>query len=149
LIFITSRIYFEIIIFERISSEKKQKIFSLLKNNFQGLKENHFGFFECKINNHNLLFEFKILRTQQVSNTLKVFLDMSEIEEDIKKLCKIHFYCTHIDNRDWVEMPVDLYFDSLGNLAKHSTKTVNRIIRETESYISEKRKERDKKTSKI
>lgn len=126
-------------------SDKKQKIFELLKNKYPGLKENKLGLFEYSINGKNLLFEYTVIEGRQKSNILKVYLDISPIEEDIKKLCKIHFYCTNIDNRDWVEMSVDIYFDSLKNLANHSTKTVNRIISETGGYISEKRLERDKK----
>lgn len=76
---------------------------------------------------------------------LKIYLDISTIEEDIKNLCKIHFYCTSINNRDYVEMNIYVYYDSLNNLAQNSKKAVKKIISDTENYISEKRRERDKK----
>lgn len=120
-------------------------MFEALKNKFEGLKENSLGFFEYTIDNKNILFEYEtIISRNSFSNILKVYFDISTIEEDIKKLCKIHFYCTNIDNRDWVLMPVELLFDSVNNLAKHSHKTVQKLISETEFYISEKRTERDK-----
>lgn len=125
--------------------ERKQQMFELLKNKYNGLKENDLNFFEYNTNNHTILFEYKLIASRRVSNNLKVYLDITAIEEDIKQLCKIHFYCTKIDNRDYVEMPVDVYYDTLYNLSEHSTKIVKRIIAETESYISEKRTKRDRK----
>ncbi|MBZ4041267.1 hypothetical protein [Flavobacterium hibisci] len=127
------------------ASERRQKMFELLNQQYEGLKENNLGYFEYSINNKNILFEYKTYRSKTVVNILKVYVDISNIEEDIRKLCKIHFYCVNIDNRDWVEMPVDVIFDTLNNLAKKSNKTVSKIISETEIYISEKRTERDKK----
>ncbi|WP_123872344.1 hypothetical protein [Flavobacterium oncorhynchi] len=124
-------------------------MFELLKNKYSGLKENDLNFFEYKTTNHNILFEYKLITSRRVSNSLKVYLDISAIEEDIKQLCRIHFYCTKINNRDYVEMPVEAYFDSLYNLSETSPKIVNRIISETESYISEKRKKRDEKATKF
>ena len=129
--------------------ERKQKMYELLKNKYTGLKENDLGLFEYRTSNYTILFEYKIITSRRVSNILKLYLDISAIEEDIKQLCKIHFYCKKIDNKDYVEMPVEVYFDSLYNLSEHSTKIVNRIISETGSYISEKRSERDKKTAKL
>lgn len=111
-------------------------MFELLKNKYDGLKENDLNLFEYKTPNHTIFFEYKLITSRRISNSLKVYLDISAIEEDIKHLCSI-------------EMPVEVYFDSLYNLSEHSTKIVNRIITETENYISEKRKERDKKTSKF
>ena len=145
LIFLCYNIYFQKVVTKKIQLQRKQKIFELLKNKYEGLKENDIGFFEYSVNNKNILFEYILRKGRNKSNILKVYLDISTIEEDIKKLCKIHFYCINIDNRDWIEMPVEVYFDSLNNLAKQSMKTVNRIILETENYISEKRAERDKK----
>lgn len=127
------------------AEERKQKIFNLLKNKFEGLYENNLGFFEYSVNNKKILFEYKTYRYKTVTNILKVYLDISIVEEDIKKLCKIHFNCANIDNRDWVVMPVEVFFDTLNNLAKYSSKTVSKIIYETDIYISEKRAERNKK----
>ncbi|RED22149.1 hypothetical protein BD847_3652 [Flavobacterium cutihirudinis] len=127
------------------AEERKQKIFNLLKIKFEGLYENNLGFFEYSVNNKNILFEYKTYRYKTVTNILKVYLDISIVEEDIKKLCKIHFNCANIDNRDWVEMEVDVFFDTLNNLVKYSNKTVSKIIYETDIYISEKRAERNKK----
>lgn len=146
ILIISYRIYYEIVLAKKIPLKRKEKLLVLLSNKFDGLKENHLGLFEFTLKNRNLLFEYKAIRHKNgFSNYLKVYLDISTIEENIKKLCKIHFYCTNIDNRDWVEMPVDVFFDSLNNLAKYSDKTVNRIISETEIYISEKRRETYKK----
>ncbi|MTH16449.1 hypothetical protein [Flavobacterium sp. LC2016-01] len=128
-----------------MASKRRQKIFELLENKYEGLKENDLGFFEYSVNNKNILFEYILAGDRNKSNVLKVYLDISIIEEDIKKLCKIHFYCKNIDNRDWVEMPVEVFFDTLKNLAKYSSNTVSKIIFETESYIGEKRAERNKK----
>ncbi|KAF2331943.1 hypothetical protein [Flavobacterium daemonense] len=137
-------IFFEKAIVTKITSKRRQKIFELLKNKYEGLKENDLGFFEYSISNKTLLFEYILTEGRNRLNILKVYLDISTIEEDIKQLCKIHFYCKKIDNRDWVEMPVEVFFDTLNNLVKNSSKTVSNIIAETESYISEKRVERDK-----
>lgn len=141
--------YFDQKTLKKMPLERKQQMFELLKNKYDGLKENDLNLFEYKTPNHTIFFEYKLITSRRISNSLKVYLDISAIEEDIKHLCRIHFYCTKIDNRDYVEMPVEVYFDSLYNLSEHSTKIVNRIITETENYISEKRKERDKKTSKF
>ncbi|WP_343696987.1 hypothetical protein [Flavobacterium sp.] len=139
-------IYFEFVLVKKIPLKRKEKIFALLSNKFEGLKENNFGFFEITSNNKNILLEYKAIRHKNgFSNILKVYLDISNIEDDIKNLCKIHFYCTKIDNKDWVEMSVNVFFDSIDNLVKYSGKTIDRMISETEIYISEKRTERDKK----
>lgn len=145
LIFVCYEIYFERVILKKMASKRRQKIFELLENKYEGLKENDLGFFEYSVNNKNILFEYILAGDRNKSNVLKVYLDISIIEEDIKKLCKIHFYCKNIDNRDWVEMPVEVFFDTLKNLAKYSSNTVSKIIFETESYIGEKRAERNKK----
>lgn len=146
LLIISYRIYFEFVIAKKIPLKRKEKTFELLSNNFEGLKENNLGLFELTVNNKNILFEYKAIRHRNgFSNVLKVYLDISHVEDDIRKLCRIHFYCTNIDNRDWVGMPVDVLFGSIKNLVKYSDKTVNRIISETEIYISEKRRERDRK----
>ena len=140
------QIYFEKVIAKQIPTKRKQKIFELLKNKYQGLKENNLGFLEYSINNKNILFEYTTTRFKNsFSNNLNIYLDITNIEDDIKKLCKIHFYCSTIDNRDWVKMPVDVLYESLNNLAKYSNKTVLKIISETEFYISQKRAERDKR----
>ncbi|RKR09164.1 hypothetical protein C8C83_0780 [Flavobacterium sp. 90] len=144
--FICYQIYFEKVITKKVPIQRKEKIFKLLSTKFEGLKENHLGFFEFTLNNKNILFDYKAIRHKNgFSNILKIYLDISTIEEEIKQLCKIHFYCIKIDNKDWIEMPVEVFFDSLNNLVKYSSKTVDRIISETEIYISEKRRERDTK----
>lgn len=127
------------------AEERKHKIFELLKKKYQGLKENDLGFFEYSTNSKNILFGYKTYRSKTITNILKVYLDISTVEEDIKNLCKIHFNCTNIDDRDWVEMPVEVLFDTLNNLAKKSSKTVTKIISETDFYISQKREERGEK----
>jgi len=141
------QIYFEKIIAKRIPVKRKQKIFELLKNKFEGLQENSLGFLEYSINNKNILFGYTSTRTvnNSFSNNLKIYLDITNTEEDIKKLCKIHFYCSTIDNRDWVEMRVDPLYESLNNLAKYSEQTLNKLISKTDFYISQKRAERNKK----
>ncbi|OXA73614.1 hypothetical protein B0A67_02750 [Flavobacterium aquidurense] len=144
--FICYQIYFQKVIAKKIPSKRKQKIFRILKVRFQGLKENNLGFFEYQIDNKNILFEYKTIRNKNnFSNILKIYLDISNIEDDIKKLCKIHFYCSNIDNRDWVGLHVKAFYGSLNNLAKNSDKTLHEIISDTETYISIKRAERDKK----
>ncbi len=145
------QIYFDKIIAKRIPIRRKLKIFELLKNKFEGLKENNLGYLEYKINNKNILFGFTSNRTvkNSFSNNLYIYLDITNIEDDIKKLCKIHFYCSTIDNRDWVEMRVEPFYESLSNLAKYSNKTVQKIISETDFYISQKRAERDLHINKI
>jgi hypothetical protein len=142
---ISYQIYFDKIIAKKIPVKRKQKIFELLKNKFEGLKENDLGFLEYSIDNKNILFEYTTTRIKNsFSNDLNIYLEITNIENDIKKLCKIHFYCSTIDNRDWVKMPVEVLYGSLNNLAKYSTKTVLKIISETEHYISQKTAERDK-----
>jgi hypothetical protein len=142
---ISYQIYFEKIMAKKIPVKRKQKIFELLNKEFEGLKENTLGFLEYNLNNKNILFEYTTTRIKNsFSNDLNIYLDITNIENDIKKLCKIHFYCSTIDNRDWVKMPVEVLYESLNNLAKYSPKTVDKIISETEFYISEKRAERDK-----
>ena len=129
---------------KKIPVKRKRKIFELLENEFEGLKENNLGFLEYNIDNKNILFEYTTTRIKNsFSNDLNIYFEITNIENDIKKLCKIHFYCSIIDNRDWVKMPVEVLYESLNNLAKYSTKTVDKIISETEFYISEKRAERD------
>ena len=144
------QIYFEKIIAKKIPIKRKQKIFELLKNKFEGLKENNLGFLEYNTDNKNILFEYTTTRIKNsFSNNLNIYLDITNIENDIKKLCKIHFYCSTIDNRDWVKMPVEVLYESLDNLAKYSTKTVLKIISETDLYIFQKRAERDKNSKLI
>ncbi|WPR72847.1 hypothetical protein SLW70_06885 [Flavobacterium sp. NG2] len=82
--------------------KRKQKIFELLKNKFEGLKENNLGFFECSIDNKTFLFQYiaGYPYKYRISNHLIVYFEITNIEEDIKKLCKIHFECSTIDKRD-------------------------------------------------
>lgn len=141
------QIYFDKKFAKKIPVERKLKIFELLKNEFEGLKENQLGFLEYSTENKNILFEYTCVRTvkNSFSNNLRVYLDITNIEDDIKKLCKIHFYCSTIDDKDYVTMPVEVLFPSLPNLANYANKTVGQIISETDFYISHKRAERDKK----
>lgn len=139
-------IYFEKVIAKRIPVSRKQKIYELLKNDFKELKENNLGFFECDIDGKKILFEYIVTRYKfNFSNYLYLYLDITNLEEDIKKLCKIHFYCSNIDNRDWVKMEVTVLFSTVDILAKHSKKTVNELISETSIYILQKRVEQTKK----
>jgi len=143
------QIYFEKVIAKRIPIKRKQKIFELLKSKYERLKENNLGFLEYTINDKNILFGFTSNRSvkNSFSNNLYIYLDITTIEDDIKKLCKIHFYCSIIDNRDWVKIPVEVLYNSLNNLVKHSDETVHKIISDTEIYISQKREERSKRTT--
>lgn len=144
---ISSQIYYNKVIAKKVTLKRKQKIFELLKDKFEGLKEINLGFFECNINNKNILFQYIAGHPYRyhISNHLIVYFEITNIEEDIKKLCKIHFNCSTIDNRDWVKEPIDvLLSNSLNSLVNYSEKTIQRVISETEFYISEKRAERDK-----
>lgn len=146
LIIIGCHTYFEKVMAKRIIKKRKEKIFKLLKNDFEGLKENNFGFFEYKINTKYILFDYTAtIYRLSISNHLCVYLDINDLEDDIKKLCKIQFYCSNIENRDYVTMPVEVFYETLNRLSKHSKKTVQEIISNTDYYISQKRDERDKK----
>lgn len=143
---ISYQIYFDKKIAKKIPDQRKKRIFELLNDEFDGLIENHLGFLEYRIDNKTILFEFTTIRIKNsFSNKLTIYLDITNIEDDIKKLCKIHFYCATIDDKDWVTMPVEALYASLSNLANYSTKTVRKIISETDIYVSQKRAERDKK----
>jgi hypothetical protein len=150
---ISSQIYYNKVIAKKVTLKRKHKIFELLKDKFAGLKEINPGVFECDINNNkNILFQYIAGHPYRyrISNHLIVYLEISNIEEDIKKLCKIHFECSTIDNRDWVKKPVDLFLsNSLNSLVNYSEKTIKSMISETEFYISEKRAERDKNSKLI
>lgn len=147
LMLIGFQIYFDRVIVKKVSSKRKHKIFELLKNKYEGLKENELGSFECNIDNKNILFEFATsVYRYNISNHLTVYFEITDIEEDIKKLCKIHFNCSTIDNRDYVKEQVDVLFsNSLNSLVNESEKILPKIISETEFYISQKRAERDNK----
>ena len=146
LMLIGLQFYFDRVIAKKISSKRTQVIFELLKGKFEGLKEINPGFFECHLNNKNILFQY-IAGTPhkyRISNHSIIHFEISNVEDDIKKLCKIHFNCSTIDNRDWVKKPVDLLLsNSLNSLVNNSEKTIQKIISETEIYISQKRRERD------
>jgi hypothetical protein len=151
-ILIGHQIYFKKVTAKKISLKRKQKIFELLKNKYQGLKENNLGFFECSIEHKNILFEYIAGHPYKyrISNHLIVYFEITHIEDDIKKLCKIHFNCSTIDNRDWVRERVDvLLSNSLNSLVRYSEKTIQRIISETELYISQKRTERHRTLKQI
>lgn len=143
-IVICYQIYFEKVVAKRIPIKRKQKILELLKSKYTGLKENNLGYLEHTINNEKILFEFISNRSvnNSFSNNLYIYLDITTIEEDIKKLCKIHFYCSTIDNRDWIKIRVNPFYESLNNLVKHSDETVHKLISDAEFYISQKRAER-------
>ena len=146
LMLIGHQFYFDKVIAKKITLKRKQIIFELLKDKFEGLKEINPGFFECHLNNKNILFQY-IAGTPhkyRISNHSIIYFEISNVEDDIKKLCKIHFNCSTIDNRDWVKKPVDLLLsNSLNSLVNNSEKTIQKIISETEIYISQKRRERD------
>lgn len=142
---IVHKIYFNKVIAKKISLKRKQKIFELLKNKFEGLKENDLGYFECNFNNKKVLLKYLAGHPYKyrISNHLTIYIEITHIEDDIKKLCKIHFNCSTIDNRDWVKEQVDILLsNSLNSLVKYSEKTIQRVISETEFYISQKRSER-------
>lgn len=140
------QIYFEKVIAKKIPIKRKKKIFELLKNKYEGLIENDLGYLEYKIDDKTILFEYSSTRIKNsFSNNLNVYLDITNIEDDIKNLCKIHFYCSNIDSRDYIGIRVDVFYETLNRLAKYSNKTVDKIISETEFYISQKRAERNKK----
>lgn len=138
--------YFDRIVAKRIIANRKDEIYELLKKEFEGLQENDLGFLEYKFKSKTILFEYYCVRVRHgFQDHLKIYLDISDLEEDIKKLCKIHFYCFNVDERDYVTMPVDIFCTTMVRLVKHSSKTIAKIIADTEDYISEKREERDKK----
>lgn len=144
------QIYFDRVIAPKIPAKRKQKIFELLKDQFKGLQENNLGFFECNIDNKNIVFQYITGAPYRyhISNHLTVYFEITDIEEDIKKLCKIHFNCSTIDNRDYVKEQVDVLFsNSLNSLVNESEKILPKIISETEFYISQKRAERDNKAT--
>ncbi|MDQ5928392.1 MAG: hypothetical protein QG594_166, partial [Bacteroidota bacterium] len=79
-----------------------------------------------------------------ISNNIRVHLDITSLEENIKTLCKIHFGCSKINGHDYVTMPVEKYFMLLNSIAKQSRKVVDKIISETEAYVFQKRTEQKK-----
>ena len=138
--------YFDRVVAKRIIANRKDEIYELLKKEFEGLQENDLGFLEYKINSKTILFEYYCVRIRNgFQDHLKIHLEISDLEEDIKKLCKIHFYCLSIDERDYVTLPVDIFHKTLHRLAKHAGKTITKVISETDLYILEKRNKRDLK----
>ena len=138
--------YFDRVVAKRIITNRKEEIYELLKKEFEGLQENDFGFLEYKFDSKIIMFEYYCVRTRNgFNNHLKIYLDISDLEEDIKKLCKIHFYCFNAGERDYVTMPVDIFYKTLNRLVKNSPKTIAKIIAETDLYVLEKRNKRDLK----
>ena len=136
--------YFDRVVAKRIITNRKEEIYELLKKEFEGLQENDFGFLEYKFDSKIIMFEYYCVRTRNgFNNQLKIYLDISDLEEDIKKLCKIHFYCFSEGERDYVTMPVDIFYKTLNRLVKNSPKTIAKIIAETDLYVFEKRNKRD------
>ena len=136
--------YFDRVIAKRIITNRKEEIYELLKKEYKDLQENDLGFLEYKFDSKNIMFEYYCVRTRNgFNNHLKIHLDMSNLEEDIKKLCTIHFYCFSAGERDYVTMPVDIFYKTMNRLVKHSSKTNDKIIAETDLYVLEKRNKRD------
>ena len=136
--------YFDRVVTKRIITNRKEKIYELLKKEFKGLQENDFGFLEYKFDSKIIMFEYYCVSGRNsFQDHLKIYLDISDLEEDIKKLCKIHFYCFTAGERDYVTMPVDIFYKTLNRLVKHSPETIAKIIAETDLYVFEKRNKRD------
>ena len=84
---ISYQIYFEKIMAKKIPVKRKRKIFELLENEFEGLKENNLGFLEYNIDNKNILFEYTTTRIKNsFSNDLNIYFEITNIEKQINEL---------------------------------------------------------------
>lgn len=149
LIFLTIDFYFREIRESKVTSKRKEKIHNLLIEKYGNGKKTSEGDLECLIKRKNIIFKYHTSLSHQsyvLNNFLTLYIDISNIENDIKKLCKIHFFCQEIDSRDCIRSSVNssLFNNSLKTLVKNSENVLESIIEKSDTYISQKREEKRK-----
>ncbi|AWV97044.1 hypothetical protein [Arcticibacterium luteifluviistationis] len=145
LVFLTIDFYFREIRESKVTVKRKEKIHELLIEKYGNGKKNSEGDLECLIKNRNIIFKYHTCLSHKgyvINNFLTLYMDISNIESDIKELCKIHFFCSKIDSRDCIYSPVgsSLFSNSLKTLVKNSENALESIIGKSDIYIQKKRR---------
>jgi|GEM_PF-3450269 len=118
-----------------------QRVFAYLKSVYGSGAEIQKGYFEFHFQDRTILFRYfsDVVKNLRIDNNLILYLDISQLDPYLQKLCRIHFYCTDFDNRTWVMERVDTFFSSSTKaLSRQSIKTVKRLIEEVDQYVEEK-----------
>ncbi len=144
LLFTFLNIYIEEIHHPKVFLKRKKTINSLLFEKYKNGKELSENYFSSKVYNRNIIFLYSSnvsSRGYKIQNSLAVYLDISHLDENIKRLCKIHFYCKNIDDKEYIYSNVTSSFfsNSLKTLTNNSDKTIKSIIQKSEKYIIEKK----------
>ncbi|WP_341225373.1 hypothetical protein [uncultured Arcticibacterium sp.] len=147
LIFLAIDFYFREIRESKVTLKRKEKVHNLLIGKYGNGKKTSEGDLECLIKNKNIIFKYHTSLSHQsyvLNNFLTLYLDISNIESDIKKLCKVHFFCDEIDSRDCICSSVNssLFSNSLKTLVENSENALESIIEKSDTYIWQKREEK-------
>ena len=142
-------IYLYIGIYHSINREeheqiRRKKTLKLLSDKYPKGKIDTNNRFKTVYNTHNILIDYKYYNVTYSSinkNTLNIYLDISDLEDDLKSLCKIHFNCRKIEDKDYIYIPrVFAWKYSLKSLVKNSEKHMKHMVFKYEQYVNEKRK---------
>lgn len=142
-LFFIAFIYFDKEIFFSFYKEKrKMKMRKFLLEKYENIKDKSDNYFEFEINNHKFLFLYRCETSSGLfnyKNHLDIYLDITQLDEDLLKLFKIHFNWKRIDNRYWITEPINLRLrDSIPVLVKNSEKRLEKLISDYENYLEEK-----------
>ncbi|SMD35109.1 hypothetical protein SAMN04488029_2346 [Reichenbachiella faecimaris] len=124
----------------KIEKLRKEKIYTLLCEKYNGGKETPSGNFEVIYFGEAVLFSYGCISTRGgIRNDLKIFCEITDLDERLKTLCKIHFYYEKLEERDWIHVPFSFSWrNSIQYLAKNSDKRIIEIRTELVKYINEK-----------
>ncbi|MFI1772323.1 hypothetical protein [Thalassobellus citreus] len=141
LLFTLINIYFEEVYYHKVTSKRRKKIYELISEKYGNGKITENEHFKSLIENRNILFYYhSSIYRFRINNFLSIYIDISDLNENIKQFCRIHFHCKKLEDRDYIcsNVSYSLFSNSLKTLTKNSEKSIKDIIKKSEKYIAEK-----------
>ena len=142
-LFLIALIFFDKeILFNFSKKKRKIKMRKLLLEKYEDIKDKSDKYFESEINNQKILFLYRCETNSGLfnyQNHLDIYLEITSLDDNLLKLCKVHFNWERIDNRDWITKPINFRLrNSIPTLVKNSEKRIEKLISDYENYLKEK-----------
>lgn len=132
-------LYHDIVLVEKIKIRRKNNFLKLLKTTFPDGDINDSKELEINISNEKILISFNMLKIgRTIKNQLIIHLEITNIDERLKELCRIKYDCTKIKEQEYIRIVEDQLINSISYLVKKAPKIIENTIAEYQYYIKEK-----------
>lgn len=138
-IIISWSLYNDIVLVEKIKIRRKNNFLKLLKTTFPEGDINDSEEMEINVRNEKIIISFNIFKIgRTIKNQLIIHLEITNIDERLKQLCRIKYDCTKIKEQEYIRIVEDQLVNSISDLVKKTPVLIENTIAEYQYYIKEK-----------